>query len=131
MVETYRRRFPEFETMCELAEYGISFDRPEYDQEGKFLGYIANGDKHLVVKHWNEATRIQRRLDGQGLPLSRLREVWEADQAERGYNPSDKRWLNFTRVYAKYLSVRQLRHNDLAAEYGEQHGYFKDGYHCD
>jgi hypothetical protein len=113
LVTVYRRRYSEFETIGEMKDYGISVDRPQFYNDGSFLGYWKDGDRNLAIRHWTECARVERQWRKTDIPIERLREVWEEDQSGRGRSTSTTRYENFRRVFAKYLALKQLRHNDL------------------
>lgn len=132
LVATYKRRYPEMETMGELkVEYGIGISHPQYDNAGEFMGYIEDGDKYLAMRHWTEAARIERLRLERRADIAQLRDVWEEDTVAHGKRPSNERWNNFKVRYAKYVALKQLRHNDLdtTAEFLRQHELFGESYH--
>lgn len=128
LVQAYRRRFPELETLGELGDYGISTAKPLWDENDGFLGYADEGDKYMAIRHWNEAARVDRLRLQRNEGIEGLKDAWTDDRVARGEKITEQRWQNFRRRYARYLALRQLRHNDVdaTAEFLPQVNFFED-----
>ena len=111
LVMAYRRRFPDIESELEIAQYGVGTRVLQWDENDQAIQ--TTDDKARAARHWREAANIERIRVTSGRGRDQLREVWEEDAIARGQATTDERWDNFRARYVRFLSFRELRHNNI------------------
>jgi hypothetical protein len=100
MFITYKRRFSEMETLRELRRYCVGVGM----------------DKSIAIRHWTEASKIERMRVDIGAPEGAIRTFWEQEQIRLRRPITERRWSNFVERYERYRLFKSFAFNSTERE---------------